>query len=71
MLFNVTVRETTYVAESIHLDICKLSHFPLRKIAGFMLIVVDDISRKTWVFVLRYKYDDVVSMRHMRVSIKT
>lgn len=38
----MTIRETTNIAELIHLDVRRLPYFPLRKSVGFMLRIVDD-----------------------------
>lgn len=35
-----------------------------------MLIVVDDYSRKTLVFVLKHKFDTIVRIRQLRVLIE-
>lgn len=51
------------IAELIRLDVLKLSWFPSRKNARFLLAVVDNYSRKIWVFVLRQKFDAIVRIR--------
>lgn len=63
MQFNMTIRVTAKIKELVHLDIHRLSPFLPKKSAKFMPIVVDNNLRRTLVFVLRYKLDDVIKMR--------
>ena len=35
-----------------------------------MLTVIDDYSRKTWMFVLRHKFDAVVRIRQLKAMIE-
>ena len=50
--FSTIIKETTEIAELMHLGVRRLSRFPSRKSDIAMLTVVDDYSRKTWVLCL-------------------
>lgn len=58
--FSTIDRDIAKIAELIHLDVRRLSWFPLRNNVKFMLIVMDDYQRKTWIFVLLHKFYTII-----------
>ncbi|KAI3691358.1 hypothetical protein L2E82_49702 [Cichorium intybus] len=67
---TITDSSITHPLELLHIDLCDPSTVASLNHKNYILVIVDDFTRFTWVFFLRLKSDTFLELRNFIISIE-
>ena len=68
--FGKGIHSTKGTLDYVHSDLWRPSHVPTKGGTSYMLTVIDDFSRKVWVFFLRHKREVFATFKQWKTMIE-
>ena len=71
MKFAKAIHETQYQLDYIHSDLWEPSRVPSIGGARYFLTLIDDYSRKVWIYFLKNKSETFLKFKELKILVKT